>query len=280
LIRKTKYESCPRIKSATGEYRYFLSYAVPIFNKENSFIHYQGFSLDITEQKLNEDALRDKQKKIIEANSNLEKLSDKLHKNLIETVFTLSAAVEYRDAYTVGHSKNVARLACAIGGQMGLQAERIEALELAGLLHYIGKIAIPLEILEKISKLTEEEFELIKEHSHVGYELLKNIDFDLPIARIVLEHHERINGSGYPNGKGENELLLESKILAVADVVDAMTLPRPYKEASGIESALAEIELKSGIEFDIDVVKACIKLFKEKGFALIPSSQTAFWSTN
>jgi putative nucleotidyltransferase with HDIG domain len=218
---------------------------------------------DVTSRKKSEE-------KIIEAKNNQEKFSNKLHKNLIDTVLALSETVEYRDKYTAGHSKNVARLACAIAEEVGLMAEKVEALRMAGILHDIGKIAIPMAILGKPEPLLEQEFELIKTHSQVGHDLIKHIEFAHPIARMVLEHHERLDGSGYPDRKKEHEILLESKILAVADVVEAMSLPRPYRKALGVTKALEEIVNNSGVKFDSDVVNSCVKLFKEKGFKIIP----------
>jgi HD-GYP domain-containing protein (c-di-GMP phosphodiesterase class II) len=137
---------------------------------------------------------------------------------------------------------------------------------MAGLLHEIGKINIPTELLMKPAKLTELEFKLIKKHPKLTYDILKGIEFPWPIAAISLQHHERINGSGYPNGLKGDDIMLESRILAVADVVEAMSSARPYRPALGIEKALKEISSKKGLLYDTNVVKACIKLFRQQGF--------------
>jgi putative nucleotidyltransferase with HDIG domain len=178
----------------------------------------------------------------------------------------LSVTTEKRDPYTAGHQKRVADLARAIGQEMGLAVERVEGLRLAGTIHDIGKISIPAEILSKPTRLTKIEFNLIQVHPQVGYDILQNIDFSWPIAKMILQHHERMNGSGYPQGlKGEN-ILLEARILAVSDVVEAMASYRPYRPALGIEAALEEIEKNKGVLYDPDVVSACLALFREKGF--------------
>jgi PAS domain S-box-containing protein/putative nucleotidyltransferase with HDIG domain len=230
---------------------------------------------NITAQKKIEEKLRkhreqlelivlEKTKNLRFSKNKLEKLSNKLHKNLIDTVYALSDTVECRDFYTVGHSKNVSKIASMIADQMGLQAEHIEAVKLASILHDIGKIVVPLNILSKPEPLSKKDFEVIKTHPLKGYDLLKHIEFEQPIARIVLEHHERMNGSGYPNNKTGNDLLLESRILAVADVVEAMMLPRPYRCALGPKKAIEEITKNSGTLYDEDVVKACIKIYEKE----------------
>ncbi|MCF7791939.1 MAG: PAS domain-containing protein [Victivallales bacterium] len=211
----------------------------------------------------------DRKNELINSRDKLEKLSNLLHKNLLETVNVLARTVEYRDVYTAGHSRNVSKLACAIAGELGLQAQNIEALQIAGTLHDIGKIAIPTEILNKTEPLTEEEYDLIKTHPAVSYKLVKNIEFQLPVATIIYQHHERINGSGYPLGKKGTEILLESKILAVADVIEGITLSRPYRGALGIDTALEEISDNSGILYDRQVVRACIKLFLKKNYSIL-----------
>jgi putative nucleotidyltransferase with HDIG domain len=197
-------------------------------------------------------------------NETIKSQSEKLSKNLIDIANILANVVEYKDQYTAGHSRNVAYLACEIAKNMKLDDERIMNLNIAGLLHDIGKISVPIEILSKPEKLTKDEYEIIKTHSLTGYNLIRPIEFHPSIARSILEHHERIDGSGYPNGKKGNDLLLESKILAVADAVEAMSLDRPYRDALGIEAALDEVSKKKGILFDKEVVNACINLFKEK----------------
>jgi HD-GYP domain-containing protein (c-di-GMP phosphodiesterase class II) len=179
----------------------------------------------------------------------------------------LSTTTEKRDPYTAGHQKRVADLAEAVGLRMGLPMERVEGLRLAGTIHDIGKVAVPAEILSKPSRLTETEYKLIQIHPQVGYDIVKDVDFSWPIAEMILQHHERLDGSGYPKGLKDGEILLEASILAVSDVIEAMASFRPYRAALGIESALEEIERYSGIRYDPDVVAACLALFKEKKFA-------------
>ena len=152
---------------------------------------------------------------------------------------------------------------------MGLPADRIEGLRIAATIHDIGKISVPAEMLTKPTKLTNIEFSLIKTHVQAGYDILKDIEFPWHVARMVIEHHERINGSGYPRGLTGDNLLLESRILAVADVVEAMGSHRPYRASLGIEPALEEIEKNKGILYDIDVADACLRLFREKSYNLI-----------
>jgi PAS domain S-box-containing protein/putative nucleotidyltransferase with HDIG domain len=181
-------------------------------------------------------------------------------------VSTMSKIMELRDPYTAGHQSRVAEIACLIAKEMGWGAERIKGLRMAGLVHDIGKIAIPAEILVKPSKLSKFEEMLMEEHPGHGYELLKDIQFPWPIADFVRQHHERIDGSGYPLGlKGEN-ISPEAKILGVADTIEAMSTHRPYRPALGLPVALAEITSEAGIKFDVEVVNAAIKLFfgKEK----------------
>lgn len=177
--------------------------------------------------------------------------------------------VEARDAYTAGHQRQVANLARAIATELGLSNDRIEGLRVAAIIHDIGKVSIPSEILSKPSKLTKTEFNLIKIHSEAGYNILKDIDFPWPVARIVLEHHERINGSGYPRNLRGDDIIIETRILSVADVVEAMASHRPYRASLGIEQALKEIEANKGILYDVAVSDACLKLFRERGYQLL-----------
>ncbi len=211
-----------------------------------------NFLSDITERKKVEEKL--------------EETLSSLRNALGGIIQALSATIEKRDPYTAGHQRRVADLARAIGQEMGVTANRVEGLRIAGIIHDIGKVAIPGEILSKPTRLTEIEYKLIQTHPQVGYDILDNIDFSWPIAKMILQHHERINGSGYPNQLKGEEILLEARILAVSDVVEAMASHRPYRPALGIEAALEEIEKKKGVFYDPDVVSACLTLFREKGF--------------
>jgi PAS domain S-box-containing protein/putative nucleotidyltransferase with HDIG domain len=193
---------------------------------------------------------------------------EKLRRLLEEIVNVLASTAEMRDPYTAGHQRRVTVLACAIAEEMGLSEEQIEGIRLAALIHDIGKIYVPAEILSKPGRLTETEFSLIKAHPEVGHDALKSIEFPWPVAQIVLQHHERMDGSGFPQGLSEGEILLEARVLAVADVVEAMSSHRPYRPAHGIEKALEEISERKGVLYDSRVVDACLKLFTEKEFKL------------
>jgi putative nucleotidyltransferase with HDIG domain len=178
----------------------------------------------------------------------------------------LTMTVEYRDPYTSGHQQRVADLASAIATEMGFQKDKIMGIRMAGVLHDIGKIAIPVEILSKPGRLSKTEFELIKNHSQVGCDILNSIKFPWPLSQIILQHHERIDGSGYPNGLLGQEILIEDKILGLADVVEAMASHRPYRPALGIDKALEEISINKGKFYDAVVVNACLRIFKDKKF--------------
>ncbi|MEW6184802.1 MAG: HD domain-containing phosphohydrolase, partial [Thermodesulfobacteriota bacterium] len=204
------------------------------------------------------------ERKAIEAR--LEISLKKLRTALGGIVRITAMTVEARDPYTAGHQRRVADLARSIGQEMGLSENQVEGLRMVGVIHDLGKIAVPAEILSKPTKLTTIEFELIKTHPQTGFDILKDIEFPWPIARMVLEHHERINGSGYPNGLKGNALLWESKILMVADVVEAIASHRPYRPAHGIGAALEEIEKNRGVLYESDVVDSCLRLFREKGY--------------
>jgi putative two-component system response regulator len=193
---------------------------------------------------------------------------EKLRTTLNATVQAVALVVEMRDPYTAGHQKRVAALSRAIGAEMGLSGDRLDGLTTAGLIHDIGKISVPAEILSKPSKLTAIEFSLIKTHPRAGSDILKDIEFPWPVARMVLEHHERMDGSGYPGGIRGRETLEESRILALADVVEAISSHRPYRPALGLKAALAEIEAGAGALYDPAVVEACRRLFLEKGYAI------------
>lgn len=174
--------------------------------------------------------------------------------------------MDKRDPYTAGHQKRVAELSQAIGRKLGLPEDRVKGLYLAGLIHDLGKISIPAEILSRPGTLSPKEFELIKDHARAGYDIIRDIAFPWPVADAVLQHHERLDGSGYPDGLSGDEILLEGQILAVADVVEAVCSHRPYRPAFGIEAALEVIEKGRGIQFGPDIVDACLALFREDGF--------------
>jgi PAS domain S-box-containing protein len=224
-------------------------------DEEGNLLYYQGINQDITEKKNME----------TERQQNIERL----RKSLEATINAMAVTVETRDPYTAGHQRRVADLARSIAVEMKLKREQIDSIRMASAIHDIGKISLPTEILTKPTKLSDLEFSLIKTHSLSGYDILKDIEFPWPVADLVLKHHERMNGSGYPQGlKGEN-IPMEARILAVADVVEAITSHRPYRPALGIDFALEEIFQNRDILYDADVVDACLKLFREKGYTWI-----------
>jgi putative nucleotidyltransferase with HDIG domain len=175
--------------------------------------------------------------------------------------------VETRDPYTAGHQRRVANLARTIAQEMGLSSNTVDNIRMAGIIHDIGKISIPAELLAKPTKLTNIEFSLIQVHPQTGYDIIKDVGLPYPVAEIVLQHHERLDGSGYPQGLKGDQILLEAKIISVADVVEAIATHRPYRPARGIEPALDEIEKNIGILYDEKAVDVCLRLFREKGFA-------------
>ena len=207
---------------------------------------------EITERKLAEEKLQHSYAKLL--------------KNLDEIVHAMSLTAEKRDPYTAGHQKRTTELAMALAGEMGLSEHQIKGIQMAGLIHDIGKISIPAEILSKPGKLNEVEIQLVRGHPQTAFEILKKIDFPWPVDLFVLQHHEKMDCSGYPQGLGGEEILLEARILCVADVVESIESHRPYRPGLGIDKALEEISKNRGILFDQDVVDACLRLFKEKNF--------------
>lgn len=183
-------------------------------------------------------------------------------------VKTISKMVEYRDPYTTGHERRVGDLATAIGSRLGYSDERLHGLRIGGYLHDVGKIAVPSEILTKPGRLTETEFTLIQAHTQIGYDILSGIDFPWQVAEMARQHHERLDGSGYPRGLVGEQILPEARILAVADVVEAMMSHRPYRPAIGLQEALTEVELGRGAKYEPAVVDACLRMFREEGFQL------------
>lgn len=189
-----------------------------------------------------------------------------LRASLLDSITALAATVEMRDPYTAGHQRRVAQLAIAIADKLQLPAEQIEGIHLASVVHDVGKIRVPAEILSKPGLLNELEFRIIKEHPQNGYEILKTIELPWPVARIVLQHHERMDGTGYPNALKGDQILLEARIISVADVVEAMVSHRPYRAGLGADAALEEITRYRGVRYDPAVVDACLTLFGEQGF--------------
>jgi len=196
----------------------------------------------------------------------LEKTLEMLRRNLNRVIKLVSQVVEKKDPYTAGHQRRVTDLARTIAREMNLPRIQIDAIRMAGSIHDIGKISVPAEILNKPGHLSEIEMSLMKVHSRIGYDILKEIDWSYPIPEIVLQHHERMDGSGYPQGLSGEEIVLEARILGVADVVESMNSFRPYRPALGVEMALEEISKNRGRLYDADVVNACLRLFREKGF--------------
>jgi PAS domain S-box-containing protein len=241
-----------RVLSQDGTVRWVELNAAAIKWKERPAT--LSFLKDITERKL--------------AEANLQQTLNSLQKAVGATIQVMVSAVEMRDPYTAGHQLRVANLACAIATEMGLPQDKIDGIRMAGSIHDIGKLSIPAEILSKPTKLTNIEYSLIKEHPLSGYEMLKDVESPWPLAQVVYQHHERMDGSGYPRNLKGDEIIMEARIMAVADVVEAMASHRPYRAGLGIDAALAEIEKNRGTHYDNTVVDACLRLFREKGYQL------------
>jgi PAS domain S-box-containing protein len=227
---------------------------VPLLDVKGEPEYLLGISEDITEQK--------------RAEEQLQQTLEILRKAVGTTIQVISSTVEARDPYTSGHQIRSADLARAIAMEMGLPRDKIDAIRMAGSIHDIGKISIPAEILSKPTKLSEIEFSLIKEHARKGFVILKDVESPWPLAEIVYQHHERMDGSGYPRNLKGDEICIEARILSVADVVEAMASHRPYRPGLGIDAALSEIEKNRGTFYDKTVADACLRLFREKGFKL------------
>jgi PAS domain S-box-containing protein len=257
-------EDRDKLKELIEEHGFAKGYEAQLYRKDGSIIW-----ISMTMH-----AVRDKKGQILyydgidEDITNRKESAERIKKALGATVQAIAVTVETRDPYTAGHQRRVADLARAIATEMNLPADQIDGIHMAAAIHDLGKLSVPAEILSKPTKLTNIEFSLIKTHPQSGYEILKDIDFPWPIARMIQEHHERMDGLGYPNGlKGDN-LLLESRILSVADVVESMSSHRPYRPSLGIEAALEEIEKNKGTHYDNAVADACLRIFREKGFQL------------
>jgi len=186
----------------------------------------------------------------------------KLRRTITGTIQAMALTVESRDPYTAGHQQRVADFAGAVAREFGLSKERIEGVRMAGAVHDLGKISIPAEFLSK-TKISDMEYRIIQSHAQAGYDILKEIEFPWPLAQIVLQHHERMDGSGYPHGLSGEEILIEARIVAVADVIEAMASHRPYRAALGIDKALQEVSEKKGARYDRDVVDASIQVINQ-----------------
>ncbi|MCK4654546.1 MAG: response regulator [Candidatus Cloacimonetes bacterium] len=246
VIETKKPEFIPEepFTMSDGTTRWFQTTKVPLDSPEKPDV-LLGVAVDITE---------------------LKNSYDKLQRLLEETVNGLVSAVEMRDPYTAGHQRRVSSLACAIAHEMDLTKDQINGIRIASNVHDIGKIYVPSEILSKPGRLTDVEFDLIKTHPKAGYDILCTIDFPWPVAGIVLQHHERMDGKGYPNRISGKDIIFEARILSVADVVEAISSHRPYRPALGIDYALNEIFTNKGILYDKKAVDVCLKIFKENKF--------------
>lgn len=224
----------------------------PVFDAAGDVVESRSSITDISARKAAEAQRRD--------------FAERQERSLLQTIEAIALTIEKRDPYTAGHQQRVAELAVAIAEAMGLPREQIHGLRLGALIHDIGKVYVPTEILNRPGRLDDAQFLLIKSHPQVGYDIVKGIDFPWPLAEVVVQHHERLDGSGYPRGLAGDDILLEARIIAVADVVEAMASHRPYRAALPLEEALAEIERYRGVRFDAAVVDVCVRLFREQGF--------------
>ncbi len=253
IISTRKGTECElKQKTKSGKKLWSRMKLTPRFNEDGDIIGVLGIGIDITQY--------------IDSEHHLRETFKKLKKTLTGIIYATELIIETRDPYTAGHQRRVALLAKAIAENMNLSEQQIEGIYMVGMIHDVGKISIPAEILSMPRRLTSAEYNLIKNHPQAGYDILKNIDFPWPIADIILQHHERIDGTGYPKGLIEKEISLEAKIIMVADVVEAMASHRPYRAAFDLEKALGEIKHNSAILYDADVVDSCIKVFKKNNF--------------
>lgn len=235
----------------------------PVFDGQGAFWGYRGIDRDITERK--------------EVEKERSASMEKLEHALLQTIEAIAATVEARDPYTAGHQRRVAVLVSAIAHEMGLPEEKICGLYLAATIHDLGKIHLPAEILSKPGHLSKLDYALIKTHPQTGYDIIKDVEFPWPIAQMLLQHHERLDGSGYPQGLKGEQILFEAKILSVADVVvEVMSSHRPYRPGLGSEAALEEIARQRGVLYDPDVVDCCLALFRDKKFAFLTDAKHEF----
>jgi len=242
-----------RVRHKNGTYLHWNDKGLPLLDRNNRPYKWIGVCTDITKRIMAQQEIKNSYKK--------------LERTLEGAVKALSSTVGKRDPFTKSHQLKVTNLSCAIAEELGIPLEHKKGLRFAGLLHDIGKISVPVEILTKPGRLTDAEYRIVKTHVQHAYDILKDIEFPWPIADLVLQHHERLDGSGYPNGLKGAKILLEAKIIAVADVVEAMTSHRPYRPAPGLDKALAEIKTNRGQLYDPEIVDVCISLFEKSGFS-------------
>ncbi len=282
-----------RIKNRKGRIYWIEELGKVQFDKSGGIIGINGILRDITERKRADERLRkahkELERRVQERTAEITKANEALQAEITErehaeealkesyeklrgalkgTIHALASTVEKRDPYTAGHQKRVTSLACAIASEMGLPEEKIDGIRMVGVIHDLGKMYVPAEILSKPGQLNEVEFKMIRAHAKVGYDILKKVEFPWPIAQVIVQHHERMDGSGYPFGLSGENILLEAKIIGVADVIEAIASHRPYRPALGLDKALEEVSQKKGILYDSDVVDACLRLFTVKGFIL------------
>jgi len=238
-----------RVKAADGSEKWLHTFKIGLYDDANLPTYLLGISVDISARKRMQDELREQHKVLGDA--------------LEGTIYTVSMAVEVRDPYTAGHQRRVAELACEIARVMGLDSERIKGIRLGATIHDIGKIGIPVEILSKPTRLTPIEIQIVREHAVMGFNILKDVKFPWPVAEIAHQHHERMDGSGYPQGLKGEAILLEARIVGVADVVESMATNRPYRPGLGLQAAMDEIDQNRGLFYDAQVVDACRKVFDE-----------------
>ena len=230
----------------------YVDHNFTVIEREGGAVKIQAVVRDVTERKRAEEELQES--------------FEKIQKTMRGAIHAIGLIVEVRDPYTAGHQRRVTSLATAIAKEMGLSKDRIDGILLAGAIHDIGKISVPAEILSKPGRISDIEFSIIKTHPQVAHDILRTIEFPWAIGPIILQHHERIDGSGYPSGLSGEDIMLEARILGLADVIEAMASHRPYRPALGIDKALEEISQNKDILYDPNVVDACLKLFAEKGF--------------
>ena len=251
VARTNPYELLTHAKN--GE-PIWVEVSTRLMNRGDQPAEVEGIARDITGRK--------------RAEEELQRSVDRLQRTLEQTVYALATAVEIRDLYTAGHQRRVAHLAYATASEMSLSHDQARGIYMAGLIHDVGKIQIPAEILSKPTRLTDAEWEMVKSHPQAGCDILQTIEFPWPVAQIVIQHHERIDGSGYPRGLTREHILLEARVLAVADVLEAMVSHRPYRPAHTLEEALHEIEANKGTLYEPDAVEACLLVVGQRGAEL------------